>query len=185
MSHINNYRPISLVSVLCKPLERHIHKHLSTYLENHQLLYPLQSGFRSKHSCHTAIARITDSWLTAINNAEVNGAVFLDLQKAFDLVDHNILLTKLKLYLGYSPESQVNILSSSLTSSSLSIPSCAAGWAQSNVPSFFSSYLSNRQQFVTVNGVSSPQGIVRKVFPRAPFLAPFFSAYLSMICLSA
>ena len=102
----------------------------------------------------------------------MNGAVFLDLQKAFDLVDHNILLTKLKLYLGYSPESQVNLLSSSFTSSSLSIPSCAAGWAQSNVPSFFSSYLSNRQQFVTVNGVSSPFGIVRRGVPQGSVLGP-------------
>ena len=83
-----NYRPISLLSVLSKLLEKRVHIYLNDYLEKRQLLHPFQSGFRRKYSCNTALARLTNSWLTAINKSEVCGVVFLDLKKAFDLVDH-------------------------------------------------------------------------------------------------
>ena len=56
----NNFRPISLLSVLSKPLERHVHHHLSTFMEKHNLFHTLQSGFRSKHSCHTALSAMCD-----------------------------------------------------------------------------------------------------------------------------
>ena len=59
-------------------LERHVHKHLVTYLETRD---PLQSGFRCKHSCNTALARLTDSWLSAINRSDLSGDVFLDFKK--------------------------------------------------------------------------------------------------------
>ena len=91
----SNFRPISLLSVLSKPLERHIHKHLSQFMESNNLYYHLQSGFRSHHSCHTAVARMNDTWLSAINRSELVVMTFLDFKKAFDLVDHTILLNKL------------------------------------------------------------------------------------------
>ena len=94
-----NYRPISLLSVLSKLLEKHVHIYLNDYLEKRQLLHPFQSGFRRKYSCNTALARLTNSWLTAMNNSEVSRIVFLDLKKALDLVDNDILSEKLAIYL--------------------------------------------------------------------------------------
>ena len=72
---LNDYRPISILSVLTKSLERHTHK----------------------HSCQTAVTRLTDTWLSAFNNRQMPGAVFLDFRKAFGLVNH-ILLQKLSSY---------------------------------------------------------------------------------------
>ena len=170
-SNVNNYRPISLVSILGKPLERHIHKHLTSYVENHQLLHSLQSGFRKNHSCHTAIARLTDTWLNAINNSELSGAVFLDLQKAFDLVDHEILLSKLRLYLGHTgtfpPSNCLPGASGAKAGRSLNPIT-----AQSNASSLFESYLSDRKQYVLVNGASSSSGIVRRGVPQGSVLGP-------------
>ena len=56
----NSFRPISLLSVLSKPLERLIHNHLSNFMENHSLFHHLQSGFGSQHSCHTALSALCD-----------------------------------------------------------------------------------------------------------------------------
>ena len=74
-----------LLSVLSKLLEKHVHIYLNDYLEKRQLLHPFQSGFRRKYARNTALARLTNSWLTAMNKSEVSGVVFLDLKKAFDL----------------------------------------------------------------------------------------------------
>ena len=86
----NSFRPISLLSVLSKPLERHVHHHLSTFMEKCNLFHILQSGFRSKHSFHTALSAMCDMWLSAVDHSETVGAVLLDFRKAFDLVDHTI-----------------------------------------------------------------------------------------------
>ena len=96
--NLNDYRQISLV-VLSKLLERYVHKHLVTYLETRDLLCPLQSGslqsgFRCKHSCITALARLTDSWLSVVNRSDQSVDVFLDFKKAFDLIAHKILTLK-------------------------------------------------------------------------------------------
>ena len=92
----NNFRPISLLSVLSKPLERHVHHHLSTFMEKHNLFHTLQSGFRSQHSCHTALSAMFDMWLSAVDRSEIVGAVFLDFRKAFDLVDPHNFAAKIK-----------------------------------------------------------------------------------------
>ena len=118
-----NYRPISLRSVLSNLLEKHGHIYLNDYLEKRQLLHPFHSGFRRIYSCNTALACLTNSWLTAMNKSEVSGVVFLDLKKAFDLVDHDILLKKVAIYL-----------------------------KNSNSLPFYKSYLHNRTQCVLLHG---------------------------------
>ena len=95
---LNDYHPIWILSVLTKPLERHIHKHLTDFLETHHLFHSFQSGFRCRHSCQTAVTRLTDTGLSAFNNRQMSGAVFLDFRKAFGLVHHDILLKKLSSY---------------------------------------------------------------------------------------
>ena len=93
----NNYRPISLLPTISKIFEKHIAKQLHIYLESTGLLNKTQSGFRKYHSCQTALINIVDSWLKQIDNGNLVGTIFLDLKKAFDLVDHRVLLYKLKL----------------------------------------------------------------------------------------
>ena len=78
----SNYRPISIVSVLSKPLEKHINKHLLLHLDKYNLLHPSQSGFRKKHSCQTALTSLVDQWLTNINTDEFNGVIFIDFKKS-------------------------------------------------------------------------------------------------------
>ena len=93
-----NYRPISILPVISKIIEKHVTKHLFGYLNKYQLLHKSQSGFRKHHSCNTALIKLVDNWLKSIDNGETVGAIFFDLRKAFDVVDHNLLLKKLSMY---------------------------------------------------------------------------------------
>ena len=92
----NNYRPISILPALSKLLECFVHSSFTDYLEEHKLLTITQSGFRRLHSTVTSLLNVTSRWLNNIDKGLVKGVVFIDLRKAFDTVDTDILLAKLK-----------------------------------------------------------------------------------------
>ena len=98
LDDVNNFRPISLLSTISKPLECHIHVHMESHMEKKKLLYINQSGFRNNHSCETALCTITNAWLSHIDNLKAVGVVFLYLTKAFDLINQYILLQRIELY---------------------------------------------------------------------------------------
>ena len=97
LTDVNNYRPISVLSSISKPLEKHVHKHLLKYLDRFNLIHTHQSGFGPQHSCQSALTCLVDRLLSSIKDSNLNG-VFLDLKKAFDLIDHQIILKKMKTY---------------------------------------------------------------------------------------
>lgn len=71
---------------------------LMSYIESYKLLHRKQNGFRTGHSTESALTQITDPWLKAINNGNLVGCIMVDFRKAFDLVDHHLLLQKVRLY---------------------------------------------------------------------------------------
>ena len=140
---VNNYRPISVLPVLSKILEKHVHDALMDFLLAYNLLHKTQSGFRPSHSCETALIGMISRWLDAMNDGSMIGVVMVDFKKAFDLVDPSILLQKLKLY--------------KLSSSTMA---------------WFSSYLLNRKQRVSISNVLSDDEIVINGVPQGSIMGP-------------
>lgn len=95
---VDSYRGISVLPPLAKVFERILSKRLILFFENNNLFFSNQHGFRSNHSCETALLSIVDEWKKHINDKEVNLALFIDFKKAFDLVNPNLLLIKLLNY---------------------------------------------------------------------------------------
>eukprot|EP00745_Piridium_sociabile_P033008 TRINITY_DN5647_c0_g1_i9.p1 TRINITY_DN5647_c0_g1~~TRINITY_DN5647_c0_g1_i9.p1 ORF type:complete len:921 (+),score=13.12 TRINITY_DN5647_c0_g1_i9:226-2988(+) len=147
----SNYRPISIMSVLSKPLEKHVYKHLMSHISKHSLLHPGQSGFRENHSCHTTLTNLVDEWLININENKLTGALFVDFAKAFDVIDHSLLLRKLALY-------------------RLSV----------SAYTLIKSFLSNRQHCVLQNNVQSCFLTQNVGVPQGSVLGPLlFSLYIN------
>ena len=94
----SNYRPISILPIVFKVIEKHVTKHLFAYLNKYKPLHEAQSGFRKHHSCETALIKLINDWLSHIDKGNIVAAIFFDFKKAFDVVDHEMLLQKLALY---------------------------------------------------------------------------------------
>lgn len=94
----SNYRPISILPTISKIFEKHVNKHLMNYLNKYKLIHETQSGFRQKHSCQTALVKLIDQWMSCIDKGDIVASLFVDFRKAFDVVDHSILLRKLISY---------------------------------------------------------------------------------------
>ena len=94
----SSYRPISLLSVFSKIFEKLIHRRLYDFLDKLNIFYPLQFGFREKHSTNHALISMTEAIRKTIDNQKYGCGVFINLKKAFDTVNHSILLRKLEHY---------------------------------------------------------------------------------------
>ena len=93
---VNNYRPISLLSIFDKIIEKIMHKHLYAYLETHKILYKNQFGFRKHYSTNYTLMQITERIKESVDKQNYACGIFIDLRKAFDTVNHEILLLKLE-----------------------------------------------------------------------------------------
>ena len=142
-SNPDNYRPISLLPCISKLLERIVQLQLLRYLQDNEIMAEVQSGFRANHSTMTALAKVTDDWLMAMDVGEYTGVVFVDLQKAFDTVDHQVLLNKL---------------------STNGIKGVVLQW--------FKSYLTNRRIVTKVNDTLSEENDLTHGVPQGSLLGP-------------
>ena len=94
----SNYRPISLLSNIDKIIEKLMHKRLIMFLEQHKILFSQQFGFRQNLSTNYALISLTETIRKALDDGDYACGIFVDLKKAFDMVDHNILIQKLQHY---------------------------------------------------------------------------------------
>ena len=92
---INYYRPISILSFFSKIFEKTMYHYISNFMDKHYLVCKHQFGFRSKHSPQHAVISLVNNIKNSLDSNNIVKGVFLDLKKAFDTVDHTILMKKL------------------------------------------------------------------------------------------
>ena len=93
----SNFRPVTLVPVISKIVERLVHEQLTTYLSDNHIFTEDQHGFMKQHSACTALLTVTDEILNGMDWSEVSLLTLLDLSRCFDVVSHQMLLSKLEL----------------------------------------------------------------------------------------
>ena len=138
-----NYRPISVLPAISKVMERILYNQLYNYLTKFRLLSTSQFGFRKSHSTATALLDCTNEWYVNLDRKLFNLIVFIDLKKAFDTVDHHILLEKLESY-----------------------------GIKGQALSLLKSYLTNRIQKCKINGFVSSEKPIRCGVPQGSILGP-------------
>ena len=97
-SDMNNYRPISVIGHIPKLLEKQVHKQLLNYFQDHKFISIDQSAYLKHHNTQTALHRVTDDFIDNISCNTFTGVCSFDIKKCFDSIDHDLLLTKMKLY---------------------------------------------------------------------------------------
>ena len=150
---VSNYRPVSILPML---MERAVYDQLFQYFTSNELIFEFQSGFRENFSTESCLIHLTDYIRTNTSKGLYAGLVLIDLQKAFDTVDHHILCNKL-LAMGVHTES--------------------VNW--------FKSYLNDRNQIVEVNSVQSQSLNISCGVPQGSILGPLlFLAYVNDMSVS-
>ena len=97
-SELKNYRPVSILLPISKVLEKIVYEQIYSYFTRNNLFHENLHGYRSNRSTQTALLQMYDRWSRAAHEGMLSGGVLLDLSSAFDLVDPNLLLEKLKIY---------------------------------------------------------------------------------------
>ena len=146
---IQNYRPISVLPFFSKVFEKVIFNQVIEFLDSHNILYDNQFGFRKGHSTSHAVIALVDKVSQALDKGKIVVGVFLDLKKAFDTVDHDILLRKL-----------------------------FAHGIRDNLLKWFKSYLTNRTQYVYINDNQSEIKNITHGVPQGSIWDPFSLLYI-------
>lgn len=150
---VEEFRPINKLPVYEKVLEILAHRQIVEYLDKNELINESQSGFRAKHSCETALQWVISSWKKIIGERKIIGVIFLDLKRAFEVVDRKILFKKLKAF-----------------------------GIKGTVLKWFKSYLRKRTQRVKFNGSLSNPISVDLGVPQGSVLGPLlFLLYINDI----
>lgn len=148
---VENYRPVSLLSIPSKILEKAVNTEFQEYLKVNKILTERQFGFRPNHSCETALLCMVDLWAQNVDKGNLNGVAYIDMRKAFDAVNHSTLLMKLK---------------------NVGCTDRAIKW--------FRSYLGGRSQFVSIKGKKSSTRTINYGVPQGSVLAPLlFSIFIN------